>query len=53
MKHYLIKHPWLYIVFVFLLLVSAWSGLIVIALTNQPSKVDFGAMRPGSEAIRE
>ena len=33
------KRPWLWIVLAFILLISAWSVLITIALNNQPEKI--------------
>lgn len=39
MKRILHKHPWLFVVLAFTLLISAWSSLIVIALKNQPASI--------------
>ena len=35
------RHPWLYIVFAFLLLIGAWSTLISIAVKHTPQQVEL------------
>jgi len=39
MQALLNRHPWLYIVFAFLLLIGAWSTLISIAVKHTPQQV--------------
>lgn len=34
------RHPWLYIVFAFLLLLTAWSALISIAVKFSPQQIE-------------
>ncbi len=41
MKAFINRHPWLYIVFAFLLLISAWSTLISIAVKHTPQQVEL------------
>jgi len=36
----LAKHPWLYIVFAFMLLIGAWSTLITIAAKHTPQVIE-------------
>ena len=43
MKPFFAKRPWLIVVFALLLLISAWSSLIVIAVKNQPASIDIEA----------
>ena len=41
------KRPWLWVVFAFVLLLAAWSSLIVIALKHRPQAVEI---HPSPEA---
>lgn len=34
------KHPWLYVVLAFALLISAWSALITIAAKHSPQVIE-------------
>lgn len=34
------RHPWLYIVFAFLLLLTAWSALISVAVKHSPQQIE-------------
>ncbi len=34
------RHPWLYIVFAFLVLITAWSSLISIAIKFSPQQIE-------------
>ena len=34
------KHPWIFVVLAFLLLISAWSALITIAVKHAPEKIE-------------
>lgn len=40
MNSLLSRHPWLYIVLAFALLLGAWSALITIALKHQPQVIE-------------
>jgi hypothetical protein len=37
------KHPWIYVVLAFLLLIGAWSALITIAVKHAPEKIEMQA----------
>lgn len=37
---FLAKHPWLYVVLAFALLISAWSALISIAAKHSPQVIE-------------
>lgn len=39
--HCLRKHPWLLIVFCFLLFMAAWASLIAIAVKHRPQAVEM------------
>jgi hypothetical protein len=41
MKQLINRHPWVYIVFAFLLLIGAWSTLISIAVKHTPQQVEL------------
>jgi hypothetical protein len=34
------RHPWLYIVLAFLLLIGAWSALISVAVKHSPQQIE-------------
>lgn len=34
------RHPWLYVVFAFLLLLCAWSALIAVAVKYSPQQIE-------------
>ncbi len=34
------RHPWLYIVLAFLLLITAWSALISVAVKHSPQRIE-------------
>ena len=36
------RHPWLLVVFAFVLLLGAWSTLITIAVKSAPEKIEVG-----------
>jgi hypothetical protein len=36
------RHPWLMVIFAFLVLLGAWSALITIAIKHAPQSVEFG-----------
>ena len=38
--HFFNRHPWLYVVLAFLVLIAAWSTLITITLKNQPESIE-------------
>lgn len=44
------KRPWLLVIVAFLLLITGWTALIKIAVTNQPERIplDTGPEKPGS-----
>ena len=35
------KRPWLWIIVAFLLLIGAWTGLIMIAVKNKPQSIEL------------
>ena len=37
---YLSRHPWLYVVLAFLVLLTAWSALITVAVKHSPQKIE-------------
>jgi len=37
---YLARHPWIYIVLAFVLLLTAWSTLITVAIKHSPQTVE-------------
>lgn len=37
------KHPWIFVVLAFLLLIGAWSALITIAVKHAPEKIEVHA----------
>lgn len=41
MKRILNQRPWLFIVFAFVLLMSAWTSLIVVAVKNRPATIEI------------
>lgn len=43
MSSILARHPWLYIVLAFALLLGAWSTLITIAIKHQPQVIETTA----------
>lgn len=40
---FLNRHPWLYVVLAFLLLILAWSTLITVAVKFQPQAIELPA----------
>jgi hypothetical protein len=40
LSEFLSRHPWLYVVFAFLLLITAWSTLISIAVKHSPQVIE-------------
>jgi hypothetical protein len=37
---FLNRHPWIYVVLAFVLLISAWSALISVAVKNSPATIE-------------
>jgi hypothetical protein len=37
---FLVRHPWIYVIFAFLLLIGAWSTLISIAAKHSPQVIE-------------
>jgi hypothetical protein len=37
---FLVRHPWLYVVLAFGLLITAWTALITIAVKHSPQQVE-------------
>ena len=35
------KHPWIYVVIAFVVLLTAWSTLITIAVKHSPQKIEI------------
>ena len=40
---FLVRHPWLFVLFAFLLLLGAWSTLITIALKHAPQRIEVSS----------
>ncbi len=40
---FLIRHPWIFVVLAFALLLGAWSALIAIAVKHSPQQVEIQA----------
>lgn len=40
---FFVRHPWLFVVFAFALLVTAWSALITIAIKHAPQVIETSA----------
>ena len=38
---FLDRHPWIYVVLAFALLISAWSALITLAVKNSPERIEI------------
>ena len=37
---FFVRHPWLFVVFAFLLLITAWSALITVAVKHAPQTIE-------------
>lgn len=42
---FLNRHPWIYVVLAFTLLISAWSALITLAVKNSPEVIEVTRQR--------
>ena len=42
---FLNRHPWLYVVLAFVLLITAWSALITLAVKNSPETIEVMQQR--------
>jgi hypothetical protein len=40
---FLIRHPWIFVCFAFLLLIGAWSALITVAVKHAPQQIEVNA----------
>lgn len=40
---FFVRHPWLFVLFAFLLLLGAWSTLITVALKHAPQRIEVSA----------
>jgi hypothetical protein len=40
---FFVRHPWLFVVFAFLLLITAWSTLIMVAMKHSPQTIEATA----------
>jgi len=40
---FFVRHPWLFVVFAFALLLGAWSTLITIALKHAPQRIEVSS----------
>jgi hypothetical protein len=40
------RHPWLYVVLAFVLLIGAWTALILIAANNPPQEIKLAPTPP-------
>lgn len=38
---FLIRHPWVFVVLAFALLLAAWSTLIVVAVKQSPQRIEL------------
>lgn len=47
MPNWLKKRPWLYIVFAFVILIAIWTKFIMIAVKNQPEKIEPEEVQTG------
>lgn len=43
---FFVRHPWVFVLFAFLLLIGAWSALITIAVKNAPQPVKVQNLAP-------
>lgn len=41
--NFLNRHPWLYVVLAFVLLIAAWATLFTITMKNQPEVIEIPA----------
>ena len=41
MRTYLNNNPWIYVVLAFVVLITAWSTLITIAVKHSPQKIEI------------
>lgn len=41
--NFLNRHPWLYVVLAFLVLIGAWTTLVTITMKNQPEVIEVPA----------
>ena len=41
MKNFFRKRPWLWIIVAFVLLIGAWTALIMIAVKNKPQSIEI------------
>lgn len=44
------KKVWFFVILAFLLLISAWSVMITVALKNQPEKIEVSPESPAEPA---
>jgi hypothetical protein len=42
---FLHRHPWIFVVLAFALLISAWSALITVAVKNSPEVIEVTRQR--------
>jgi hypothetical protein len=42
---FLNRHPWIYVVLAFVLLITAWSALITLAVKNSPETIEVMQQR--------
>lgn len=40
---FFIRHPWIFVVLAFLLLIGAWSALIAVAVKHAPQQIEVNA----------
>lgn len=38
---FLVRHPWLFVVFAFGVLIAAWTALITVAVKHSPQQVEL------------
>ncbi len=38
---FLVRHPWLFVLLAFALLISAWTALITVAVKHSPQQVEL------------
>jgi len=48
--NWLKKRPWLWVILAFVILISAWTAFITIAVNNQPELIDIHDTQTNDEA---
>ena len=40
---FFVRHPWIFVFFAFLLLITAWTALITVAVKKAPQQIEVNA----------